>query len=384
MRASASRDAIEASVRDSSSRILNKNASGSEPIKFFTGVRVPKDAKYGRKSSTERSNTPGTKSWQRLSGRDVVDNPLAHALGMHDPRYRTHISPKSRKSGVVEGQLQHKLGFEDTDKMPIVMELQKLFDAFQDTTRSGPLPYGLDKGSMPLYFPMNRKYLESFSHHVVNPPDPKNVWDLSAGKQGPFEKTLEEQHGKSRFFDTSLPANSPALEDRRGGQDYLSTFMTERTNFDGTTRARTPSSRIGTGTGMRGKEVTRGFVGNVRATEGGAEIMRIPSAGGSVQDWSGMTELDNRPSTSAASLGGERFRSQTHNAHDYPRVPSWNDKVLRGKRTDDLEIPDWHVCRSQTKGFPYWYNRKTGESRWLRPDAASSTRSMVRVIKGCG
>ena len=35
---------------------------------------------------------------------------------------------------------------------------------------------------------------------------------------------------------------------------------------------------------------------------------------------------------------------------------------------DDFQLPIWRVCYSKTKGYAYWYNRMTGESRWHRPD----------------
>jgi hypothetical protein len=33
----------------------------------------------------------------------------------------------------------------------------------------------------------------------------------------------------------------------------------------------------------------------------------------------------------------------------------------------------WQVMRSETKGFPYWYNRITGESRWTQPHDSLET-----------
>ena len=46
-----------------------------------------------------------------------------------------------------------------------------LFDAFQDVTRSGPLPAALREGSMPLYFSLNKKYLSQYDFQQRHGPN---------------------------------------------------------------------------------------------------------------------------------------------------------------------------------------------------------------------
>jgi hypothetical protein len=301
---------------------------------------------------------------------------------MSDRRFRP--APPKTPAGQ-RPAAQHTMGFPDSDLIPVIMEPQKMYDAFQDTARSGPLPFNLSKGSLPLYFPMNRKYLAEYSHNVTNPPDKKQAWELRAARQGPFAGALEEQHGKALVFDTAQPANSPTLEDRRGGQDYLGNFMTERRNFDGTV-TRSSSAAPSRGRGCTTTLDSSASVGDRPWQSQGAQILtlssetRRTSADTSPSNMSVDVGRDafqgSRPATAATSLGNERVRSQTHNAHQFDPTPiGSHDKVLRDKRTDNFEVPEWHVCRSKTKGFPYWYNRKTGESRWLPPEANVESKS---------
>ena len=57
------------------------------------------------------------------------------------------------------------------------------------------------------------------------------------------------------------------------------------------------------------------------------------------------------------------------NLHEIP--PSRDGKKTELDDGPRHEIPDWQVYRSTSKGFPYWYNRHTGESRWLPPESGS-------------
>jgi hypothetical protein len=308
-----------------------------------------------------------------------------HALGMSDHRWRP--APPPRTPGAQQPAAHHKLGFADSERIPVILEPQKLYDAFQDIARTGPLPYNLSKGSLPVYFPMNHKFIGEYMHKVFYPPEKKQAWELTASRQGPFGGAHEAQHGRALVLDTSQPANSPALEDRRGGQDYLGTFMTERRHFDGTvTRLSSPahtvtrlSSPAHTVTRVQpgshgdafvspGSEHTTGFDTAGRPWQSqGAQILRIHTSD---------VSQDGRPATAASALGTERARGKTHNAHAFDPTPiGSHDKVLREKRTDYFEVPEWHVCRSKTKGFPYWYNRKTGESRWLPPETNVESKS---------
>jgi hypothetical protein len=216
-------------------------------------------------------------------------------------------------------------------------------------------------------------YPGEFEKRYLNPPEPKNSWDYSYsyGTQGPFERAVEEKHGKAMATSIMEPANSPALEDRSGGQDYLGAFMSERTHFDGTvSRARTPVTK----SAGAGNTRMAGAAGWTRSenSRGKADVLILSSSRPSTAAASLPT---TRPETAAAtSVSRERVRTHTHNAHAVPPV-TYDDKVLRDKRSDDFELPEWQCCRSKTKGFPYWYNRKTGESRWLAPEGGGDSKS---------
>ena len=133
--------------------------------------------------------------------------------------------------------------------MPVINDPQKIYDgessprapfvfpllpdlpcpAFVDTSRSGPLPSNITKGTMPLYFPMNRKYLDGYrkSHYDTAGfnPEPKQSWDfLPHAKVGPYAAAAERQHGRMMKRDRDVIVNSPALEDRR---DYHTGEQTE-------------------------------------------------------------------------------------------------------------------------------------------------------------
>ena len=280
-----------------------------------------------------------------------------HALGMRDHRWRP--APPPRTPGAQQPAAHHKLGFADSERIPVILEPQKLYDAFQDIARTGPLPYNLSKGSLPVYFPMNHKFIGEYMHKVFYPPEKKQAWELTASRQGPFGGAHEAQHGRALVLDTSQPANSPALEDRRGGQDYLGTFMTERRHFDGTvTRLSSPahtvtrlSSPAHTVTRVQpgshgdafvspGSEHTTGFDTAGRPWQSqGAQILRIHTSD---------VSQDGRPATAASALGTERARGKTHNAHAFDPMPiGSHDKVLREMRTEHWPRPELRVWAQQ-------------------------------------
>ena len=69
-------------------------------------------------------------------------------------------------------------------------------------------------------------------------------------------------------------------------------------------------------------------------------------------------------------LPKQLHRPQTNafvNIHEGPPGPKAEVDEWKMWR-QNLELPEWQVLRSKSKGFPYWYNRKTGESRWLPPE----------------
>ena len=72
-------------------------------------------------------------------------------------------------------------------------------------------------------------------------------------------------------------------------------------------------------------------------------------------------------------LPKQLHRPQTNafvNIHEGPPGPKAEVDEWKFWR-ENLELPEWQVLRSKSKGFPYWYNRKTGESRWLPPEQSS-------------
>jgi hypothetical protein len=304
-----------------------------------------------------------------------------YALGMNDHRWRPTSPP--RTPAAQQPAAHHTMGFADSDRIPVIMEPQKLYDTFQDIARTGPLPYNLSKGSLPVYFPMNQKFLGEYMHKVFYPPEKKQAWELTASRQGPFGGAHEAQHGRALVLDNSQPANSPALEDRRGGQDYLGAFMTERRHFDGTVTRLSSPAHTATRLSSPGSEHTTGFDTAGRPWQSqDAQIFRLhTSETYKRDDGTGPSNKSDgsqvgRQVTDASLLGTERARSKTHNAHAFdPKPIGSHDKVLREKRTDYFEVPEWHVVRSKTKGFPYWYNRKTGESRWLPPETNVESKS---------
>ena len=355
---SAPRNVIAASERASAARIMNRGASG-EPLKFALGIaNRAKDTLSHRRHKS--AYTPDGKAWAKIASRAPIESSITHALGMSDARFRRAPLP-AKSSGRA-----HKLGFNDSETMPLISEPQKMYDAFQDTSRTGPLPFNLSKGSMPLYFPMNRKYLSEYEHNYLNPPEPKHAWDFRAATQGPFERATEQKHGRALVTPDAEPANSPALEDRSGGRDYLGAFMSERPLFDGTVaRARTPNTLRSQATGGArdvGRPGTAGVTTHFFSkSTGNVDVLTLSSSA-------------SRPATAASSESRERVRTHTRNVHAIPPV-NYDDKVLRDKRSDDFELPEWQVCRSKTKGFPYWYNRVTGESRWLPPEDGGASKS---------
>ncbi|KAJ1467569.1 hypothetical protein T484DRAFT_1858368 [Baffinella frigidus] len=195
----------------------------------------------------------GRKSWTKLSeGRQ----PRTDA--MRPLRPQEGSSAHSGRREVV----QHKLGFKDSEAMPCLLPSRTLFDAFQDTNRTGKLPTELSEGSMPLYFSMNRKFIEKFEHTRRNQASNRGLEALSAPPtKGPL---------------ASLGPQEDPMRSLRG-------------------------------------------------------------SGGS----------DARPLT----LLGEQ-------------------KVYGD---EDESAPEWQVMRSESRGFPYWYNRRTGESRWTAPETSIET-----------
>jgi len=202
---------------------------------------------------TTMGYTPEDRSWTKLSeGRQ----PRTDA--MRPLRPQEGSSAHSGRREVV----QHKLGFKDSEAMPCLLPSRTLFDAFQDTNRTGKLPTELSEGSMPLYFSMNRKFIEKFEHTRRNQASNRGLEALSAPPtKGPL---------------ASLGPQEDPMRSLRG-------------------------------------------------------------SGGS----------DARPLT----LLGEQ-------------------KVYGD---EDESAPEWQVMRSESRGFPYWYNRRTGESRWTAPETSIET-----------
>ena len=123
--------------------------------------------------------TPDKKSW-------------ATVAGVRQPRMEVLAGVERARQGVGSGHVQHKLGFNDAEAIPFIMDPRQLFDAFQDTDRTGKLPTQLNEGSMPLYFCMNRKFIDSFEHTRNRAPGTKGVAALSALMQrGPLAALAE-------------------------------------------------------------------------------------------------------------------------------------------------------------------------------------------------
>lgn len=162
----------------------------------------------------------------------------------------------------------------------VIQQPRVLFDAFQDVTRTGPLPAALREGSMPLYFSLNRKYLSQYDYMQSHGPDGLGKRFKNLGKtQGAIHRELLEKGHAAR----------PATEDELLGQ----------------------------------AELTMG------------------------------RKLLARPTTSLGLTGGGC------------RMRVLPDELVHCG--DATSFPVWQVMRSETKGFPYWYNRVTGESRWTPP-----------------
>lgn len=100
-------------------------------------------------------------------------------------------------------------------------------------------------------------------------------------------------------------------------------------------------------------------------TAGTVDVLTLDDGGGS----------SGRPATASGSVSREGVRTHTRNVHAVPPI-SYDDKVLREKRSDDFELPEWQVCRSKTKvGLRYRFqSRKLFARHNLHDGGQGSTR----------
>ena len=108
---SANRNQIDASVRASAGRILNKGASSSEPLRFFTGLKKANVLHRGK-----TPNTPDSKDWSRMAGRAPVESLLNHALVRARNVYECTATLMLLKRSIAETSLDTIHQIEESDE----------------------------------------------------------------------------------------------------------------------------------------------------------------------------------------------------------------------------------------------------------------------------
>ena len=104
-------------------------------------------------------------------------------------------------------------------------------------------------------------------------------------------------------------------------------------------------------------------------------IGRTSDQSGAIADESGTGETHDDERRRFEILCRHFAQGEARNVGNAPHIAP--DDNMRGTvhdvhavlpSIDDFQLPIWRVCYSKTKGYAYWYNRMTGESRWHRPD----------------
>lgn len=263
---------------DATRRIISMPADNVQPILFYTGPPRRTES-FRRPGAKPMHYIPESKEWETLVKRQPVDTYLP-------------TTPAKKSQPKVTKTHTHRLGFSSSEEMPLIMPPQVLFDAFQDTERTGHLPSELRDGSMPLYMSLNRKFLDHYHHkrtqstrRVYNK-DPNST----ALQPGPISQALEANGSR-------------------------------------------PTITMADGRPARPTSAAEGMFGSPQTDD------VIPLSPFSTQELSPGAGDESRLIEPRGGVG---------------------------------VLPEWQIYRSKTKGFPYWYNRITGESRWLPPDQGTS------------